>query len=262
MPRLVWNAVGTRYYEAGVDRGVLYVGTDPGVAWIGLTSVSENPTGAEPKPYYQDGVKYSNTTTSEEFEATISAYTYPREFEPCDGSISARSGLILNQQPRRSFGLCYRTMIGNDLDNNDQDYKLHLIYNARARPTGRTNNTLNESPDPTDFSWSITTRPPAMSGYKRTAHIVVDSRYTNADVLATLEDSLYGSDMNTPTLPTLDELLAIFDSGIVFTVTDNGDGTFTIEGSDSAVAAVDADTYTITWPTVLSTGTDQYTISS
>lgn len=210
MPRLDWTAVGERFYETGVDRGVLYADAFAGVAWTGLISVDESPTGGEAKPYYIDGVKYLNISSAEEFEATINAFYRPYEFGLCDGIASIQNGLFVTQQPRKSFGLSYRTMIGNDVDASDHAYKIHLVYNALAAPSSRSNNTLGDSADPADFSWEITTLPPAITGYKPTSHFVIDSRFTSSGLLSTLEDILYGNDVESARLPTPTELIAIF----------------------------------------------------
>lgn len=263
MPRLTWNGSGERFYETGVDRGVLYVGEDQGVAWTGLTSIAEKPSGGSPTPYYLDGVKYLNVPSSEEFEATISAFTYPDEFVRCEGTSEIHSGLFIMQQQRVPFGLSYRTKIGNDLAGSEYGYKIHIIYNALATPAQRTFNSLSESTDPSDFSWDITTRPPLnAASYKRTAHVVIDSRSTNAGTMAAVEDILYGSDTDTARIPSLDDLLVVFEVNSILIVTDNGDGTFTVTGPDEAILMLDSDTFQITWPSAIVIDADSYTISS
>lgn len=210
MARLNWTAIGERFYETGVDRGVLYVGNNPGVAWTGLTSVSESPTGGEAKAYYFDGVKYLNISSSEEFEATINAFASPPEFAQCEGVVSVAFGLFVAQQSRKSFGFSYRTKIGNDLDGLDHAYKIHLVYNALAAPSSQDNTTIGESTEPIGKSWAITTLPPSITGYKPTAHFVIDSRKTPPNLLSTLEDILYGSESAAPRLPSAQELLDLF----------------------------------------------------
>lgn len=212
MTKLSWGAVGERFYEAGVDQGVLYVGANDGVPWNGLVSVSEAPTGGDATPYYVDGVKYFNQLSSEEFEATLEAYTYPDEFAECDGTVSVSNGLSATQQKRKSFGLSYRTKVGNDLDGVDHAYKIHLIYNAYASPSGQTHSTISDSYDPFNFSWKLTTVPPAFKGSRPTAHFVVDSRETPSEVLSRIEEVLYGSASETSRLPTVPELRYIFES--------------------------------------------------
>lgn len=261
MARLDWNAAGTRFYEAGVDRGVLYINGQAGVAWNGLTSVSESSSGGEAQSYYIDGVKYANIPSSEEYEATITAFTYPDEFLQCEGFVQPRSGLFLTRQRRKSFGLSYRTKIGNDLED-EYGYKIHVVYNALAAPTERANSTLGESTDPSDFSWKITTRAPAMSGYKRTAHVVIDSRHTDPVVLSLIEDILYGNDEESSRLPTFAELLEAFDTISSLTVVDNGDGTWTATAPYEVIRMLDDTTFEITSPTAVFIDEDSYTLSS
>jgi hypothetical protein len=261
VPRLAWNSSGTRSYEAGVDRGVLYVAGQPGVAWNGLTSVSENSSGGEAKPYYIDGVKYANVPTYEEYEATITAFTYPDEFLECEGRVQARSGLFVTRQRRKSFGFSYRTKVGNDLADN-LGYKIHIIYNALASPSDRESTTVGDSVEAMDFSWDITTRPPAISGYRRTSHFVIDSRHTDPIVLGIIEDILYGNESETARLPTFDELLEAFDTISNLVITDNGDGTWTATAPFDVIQMLDETTFQITSPMAIFIDEDSYTISS
>lgn len=211
MTRLVWGSVGQRFYEAGNDRGVLYVPGLDGVAWNGLISVKESSTGGEPQPYYIDGIKYLNLAAAEEFEASISAFSAPEEFKVCDGTIAIHKGLFATQQPRRPFGLSYRTQLGNDLDGLEFGYKIHLVYNALAAPSERANKTLNNSVDPIVFSWQITTIPVLSSLFKPTAHFVIDTRHTPSYILTALEKVIYGSEGSSSRLPPIEELLALFE---------------------------------------------------
>jgi hypothetical protein len=208
--RLTWSVAGTRFFEMGVDRGVLFVGINPGVAWTGLISVAESPTGGEPKPFYMDGIKYLNLASAEEFAATINAFTSPAEFGPCDGTVSIQNGLFITQQPRKSFGLSYRTKLGNEIDGIDYAYKIHLVYNAYAAPSDRPNSTITGSPEPSNFSWAITTLPPTLSGYKPTAHFVIESHLTPTEVLLEIEDILYGTDAVASSLPSATDLVVMF----------------------------------------------------
>lgn len=217
MSKIVWDKTGERFYETGVDRGVLYVQDDQGnypkgVAWNGLIQVTENPTGAEPTPLYADNIKYLNLTSAEEFEATIEAYTYPEEFEECDGSAELAPGITIGQQPRKAFGLCYRTKLGNDLEGDDYGYKLHLIYGAKAAPTEKGYETINDSPDAITFSWDITTTPVPVTGFKPTASLVVDSTKVAPEKLEALEEILYGSEEEDARLPLPDEVLTIINT--------------------------------------------------
>lgn len=201
--KLVWDKTGERLYETGVDRGVLYpVQTggvyNKGVAWNGLTAVTESPSGAEASPIYADNIKYLNLMSAEEFGATIEAYTYPPEFEECDGSASVATGVTIGQQARKVFGLSYRTIVGNDVDSNDYGYKLHLIYGGLAAPSEKGYTTVNDSPEAITFSWEVSTTPVNVTGFKPTATVVIDSTKVNAEKLAALEEILYGKDPSTP----------------------------------------------------------------
>ena len=195
----VWNKTGELFYETGVKKGVLYPqgtgGTYPkGVAWNGLTAVTESPSGAEPTPIYADDIKYLNLLSAEEFGATIEAYTYPDEFAQCDGSAEIATGVMIGQQFRKTFGLSYVTTLGNDVDGNDYGYKLHIIYGALAAPSEKGYATINDSPEAITFSWEITTTPVNVTGFKPTASITIDSTKVDAAKLAALEVILYGKD--------------------------------------------------------------------
>jgi hypothetical protein len=213
MSRIVWDTIGERYYETGVKNGVLFPQNagvyQKGVAWNGLTSVSESPSGAEANPFYADDIKYLNLISNEEFAATIEAYTYPDEFMECDGSAALAEGVYLGQQPRKPFGFCYRTVLGNDTEGNDYGYKLHLIYGAMAAPSERAYSSINDSPEPNTFSWEITTTPVAVTGHKPTASITLDSTKCDETKLKALEDILYGSEDEEPRLPLPDEILEL-----------------------------------------------------
>lgn len=224
MSKLVWDAAGERTYETGVDRGVLYPINKsgkytPGVAWNGLTSVSESPSGAEATALYADNTKYLNLYSAEEFGATIEAYTYPKQFEACDGSAELVTGAIIGQQSRKVFGLCYRTKIGNDVDGEDHGYKLHLIYGCMASPSEKSYSTVNDSPEAITFSWEVTTTPvtiPTELGeFKPTATVIVDSTLVEASKLKALEDKLYGTDSAEPELPLPDEVASILGAPVV-----------------------------------------------
>lgn len=212
MSKLVWDNAGERLYETGVQKGVLYVqgegGTYPkGVAWNGLSSVSENPSGAEATAIYADDIKYLNLMSAEEYGATIEAYMYPDEFAECDGSVAVTAGVYIGQQTRKPFGFCYRTTIGNDVKGNDYGYKLHLVYNALAQPSEKTYSSINDSPEVDPMSWEISTTPVAVTGHKPTASMTIDSTKVDADKLAALEAILYGSDDVEARLPLPDEVI-------------------------------------------------------
>lgn len=197
--KLTWDQTGERLYETGVKKGVLFPqgegGEYPfGVAWNGLTAVTESPSGAEASPLYADDIKYLNLLSTEEFGATIEAYTYPDEFGQCDGTAEIATGVSIGQQKRKQFGLCYQTTLGNDVDNNDFGYKLHIIYGALAAPSEKPYASINDSPEAITFSWEVTTTPVNVDGFKPTANITINSTKVNAEKLAALETILYGSD--------------------------------------------------------------------
>lgn len=197
--RLEWDGTGEKLYETGIEHGVLYpINSEgdysPGVAWNGLTSVSESPSGAEATALYADDIKYLNLYSAEEFGATIEAYTYPDEFAACDGSADLAEGVVVGQQARKVFGLSYKTLVGNDVDGQDHGYKLHLIYGAMCSPSQKQYQTVNDSPSAITFSWEVKTTPVNVPGLKPTASITIDSTKVDAEKLADLEDRLYGKD--------------------------------------------------------------------
>lgn len=210
MARIVFDQTGERFYETGVKNGVLYVqgaeGYGVGVAWNGLTAITETPSGAESTPLFADDMKYLELFSAEEFGATIEAYTYPEEFEECDGSASLADGITIGQQNRSSFGLCYKTVVGNDVLGNNLGYKLHLIYGAKAAPSEKAYQTINDSPEAITFSWEVTTTPVNVTGFKPTSCLIIDSTRVDAEKLAAIEDKLYGTDEEEPTLLLPDEI--------------------------------------------------------
>lgn len=211
MARLVFDEVGSRFFETGVKNGVLFVqGADGayenGVVWNGLTAVTESPSGAEATPLYADDMKYVVLYSTEEFGATVEAYTYPEEFEQCDGSAALMDGITIGQQPRKSFGLVYKTVIGNDVQGQDLGYKIHIIYGAKAAPSEKAFATINDSPEAVTFSWELSTVPVPVTGHRPTATVVVDSTKVDAEKLALLEDKLFGSETEESTLPLPDEI--------------------------------------------------------
>lgn len=209
MTKLSWGTPGEKFYESGVDRGVLYV-DNVGYAWNGLTSVQESPTGGDPQPFYLDGYKYVQIAATEEFEATLEAVSSPREFGPCDGSSELYGGLTATQQKRKQFGLSYRTKVGDDLVGLDLGYKIHVVYNALAAPSSRNHETIGQDTPLTTLSWGITTQPPKVSGIRPTAHFIIDTRRASSADVTALENLLYGTNSTAPTLPTATALIAIF----------------------------------------------------
>ena len=217
MSKLVWDATGERKYETGVRNGVLYVmgegGTYPkGVPWNGLTAVTESPSGAEAPALYADDTKYLNLISAEEFGATIEAYMYPDEFAECDGSATLAAGVTIGQQPRKTFGMSYRTVYGNDVDNESYGYKLHLIYGAVAAPSEKAYATINDSPEAITFSWEIKTTPVNVTGHKPTALLTIDSTKVDAAKLKKIEDILYGTEEVEARLPLPDEIIQIIQA--------------------------------------------------
>jgi hypothetical protein len=214
MSKLVWDKTGERLYETGVKQGVLYPqaagGTYPkGVAWNGLTNITETPSGAEATALYADDIKYLNLISTEELGGTIEAYTYPDEFAECDGSAALTAGVYIGQQNRKTFGLCYRTTLGNDVDSNAYGYKLHLVYGALAAPSEKAYSTINDSPEAITFSWEFSTTPVNVAGFKPTANIVIDSTKVDAEKLAALEKILYGDTDTEARLPLPDEVAQV-----------------------------------------------------
>lgn len=212
MTRIQWDSPHQRVFEAGVDQGVLYVNGNPGVPWVGLIAVTETASGGEVKPRYQDGVKISNHASLEEFEGVVEAFTYPVEFEPCDGVTMLQHGLRATRQRRRPFSVSYRTKVGNPLDGIGFAYKIHILYNLHAEPSERKFPTLGERTDPTIFSWNVSARPDRVSDLIPTAHFIIDSRSVPPELLSTVENMLYGTSTTDPELPSAGELIFLFDS--------------------------------------------------
>lgn len=212
MSKLVWDQTGNRQYETGAKKGVYYPLSDAGayeggVAWNGLTGVTESPSGAESTALYADDIKYLDLTSAEDFGGTITAYTYPTEFGESDGSAEPVEGVVIGQQARRTFGMSYVSVIGNDVRGNDYGYKLHLIYGMKVSPSERSYTTINDSPEAMEFSWEFTTTPIAVTGFKPTACLTINSTKVDAAKLKQLEDMLYGTDEAEPKLPMPDEVI-------------------------------------------------------
>ena len=216
MAKLVWDQIGERFYETGVDHGVLYPQDSNGaytggVAWNGLTSVSESPSGAEPTDLYADNIKYLSIRSAEDFGATVEAYTYPDEFAVLDGSAELAEGVLIGQQPRKAFGLCYRTRVGNDIEFENYGYKLHLIYGCSVSPSEKSYQTINDSPEAITFSWEMTTIPVNVTGFKPTATVILDAKTLGKAKMTAIEDVLYGTADEDPRLPLPDEVLSIIN---------------------------------------------------
>lgn len=262
MTRVIWDPVGERYFQTGVDRGVLYPQTGGGVPWNGLIGVNETPSGGDAKTYYIDGYMYSHRAAQEIFQGSIDAFTYPKEFEACDGTVQLARGLQFTQQRRSSFGLSYRSRVGNDLSGIDYGYKIHLVYNALVTPSERNNKAISDSPEAIEFNWSFTCKPYRLLGYQPIPHVVVDSNETMPSLMAAIEDILYGSDTASPRLPTPSELKTLFEGWPEMVVMDNGNGTFTVDGPPHMVSMLNSTTYQITSPTAIVDGDGPFTVSS
>jgi hypothetical protein len=241
MSKITWDDTGTRRYETGVSNGVLYLqdgsgAYSTGVGWNGLTKVTEKPTGASASPQYADNIKYLNLLSAEQFECTVEAFTYPDEFGQCDGTASPEAGVFIGQQTRKTFGLSYKTLVGDDVNATDAGFKLHLVYGCLAAPSEKDYETVNDSPTAISFSWDVTTTPVNVTGFKPTATLEFDSTKVDAGALATLMDFLYGTTGTDPSLPMPDAVLAIFS------------GTVTV--ATPTEPTYDSGTHTITIPTV------------
>lgn len=246
MSELVWDEVGARTYETGVDRGVLFLPSeaglyDDGVAWNGLVSVTESPSGAESNAQYADNTKYLNLFSAEEFGATLEAFTYPDEFAQFDGLEVPTPGVTVGQQNRRSFGLAYRTKLGNDILGEGYGYKLHLVYGCSASPSEKAYNTINDSPEAITFSWEISTTPVAVTDLKPTSIITIDSTVVDEDALAALETILYGTEGVDPALPSPDTIISMF--GGTVTIVTATQPTFDEETNTITIPAVTGITY-------------------
>lgn len=218
MSKLVWDATGEKLYETGVENGVLYPlveGAYPkGVAWNGLTAVTESPSGAEPTALYADNIKYLNLMSAEEFGATIEAYMYPDEFAACDGSAELLKGVSIGQQKRQQFGLSYKTKVGNDTDGNEYGYKIHIIYGCLASPSEKGYSSINDSPEAITFSWEVSTTPVNVTNQKPTATVIIDSTKTDTSKIAAIEKILYGDESTEARLPLPDEIVSIMNAAV------------------------------------------------
>jgi hypothetical protein len=264
MTMLSWSKVGERLFEAGLDRGVLYPPAGTPVAWSGLTSIEES-VDDDAVAFYIDGIKYLDHEVLGDFSAKLKAFTYPDEFEEFDGVKPIATGLLAHDQPAKSFGLSYRTQIGNDVDGSDHGYKIHILYNVLAVAESTTFASIAAETNPLEFAWTLLTTPDTATGYRPTAHLVIDSTEVNEYVLANLESMLYGTPTADPYLPTLQQMVQFaIDNGLI-TITDHGDGTWSATGPDQLVELltstsfqideidvvwVDANTYTITTTTL------------
>lgn len=261
MATLTWNEVGGRIYEAGIDRGVLYV-DGVGVPWNGLQSVKDSSSGGDPKTSFIDGQKilaYSRDTQS---DLAIDAYMSPPEFDACDGTGAIRNGLFVKNQFRKKFDFSYRSRIGNDIDGVDHGYKIHLAYNCLAKPADREYKTLGEAIDALTLSWDVSTTPVAIPESMRSSVLIIDSTKAYSWAIEALEDVLYGTATTPPRMPTPEEVVTIFEDNSILKITDNGDGTWTAEGPDSIITMLDITTFQIDWSSAIMLNPTTYEISS
>jgi hypothetical protein len=263
--KLVWDAVGARRFETGVSQGVLYLSDGRGVPWNGLISVAEISTGKTVDPLYFDGKKYMDYAFPGEVGVNIRAYTYPDEFLEYEGYATAGNGLILDSQYQKTFGLSYKTIVGNDVTGIDYGYKIHIFYGLTAIAEDPEYSSLNDETEPVEFSWTATSRPQTVSGYRPTSHVIIDSRRIDSTILTNIQDILYGATSSISRLPTVSELLTLTSAGLTFVITDNGDGTWTATVPDANLTMNGATEFTITSSNAVfldSPADTTYTISS
>lgn len=256
MTKLSWNEHGSHFYEAGVDRGVLYPKVGPGVPWNGLTSINEIATEASQQITYIDGQKVQTQLQLGVFEAELLAFTYPKEFEDYESL-----DLLVTGQARRAFNLSYRTNVGNDITQVSST-KIHLVYNATAQPGSNDYSSVSDSLNLEEFSWTISTLPVKVPGANAASHFVIDSSRIYPEAWVILEDMLYGTLDSEPRFPSIDELLQIFENTAILKIVDYGDGTWSATGPDNVVALLDTTSFQITWPSAVYIDEDSYTIKS
>jgi hypothetical protein len=261
MSKLIWDKVGDRRYEAGVDQGVLFLSGMNGIPWNGLVEVSDTPDGGEITSYWLDGVKYLDSIGGEDYRATISAFTYPDEFEPYQGLQQVQQGLFATAQPHKdTFSFSYRTKIGNDSQGDNLGYRIHIIMNAKVAPIDRDHKTLTASTEIDTFKWDLVATPIYIPGMKPTAHLIIDTRYTDDFTLQSIEAVLYGSQDTASHLPSIENLLNIIVQDGSITITDNGDGTWTAIGPNEFITMLDDKTFQITNANVTYLDDETYTI--
>lgn len=260
MTSLVWDQEGTRFYESGVDRGVLYLQDGNGVSWNGLLSVNEDSPVTDAAAIYFDGIKYADLLALGEFSGTLKAFTYPDEFLEFEGILEINNGLFVTNQPVNRFGLSYRTKIGNDLDG-DQGYKIHILYNLLATPSQQAHETQTADVSAMEFEWTITSIPGKVSGFQPTAHLIIDSREMGELLLQDIENTLYGNEFDDAKLPPISTLTSFIDNWVIIRITDNGDGTWTATGPDELITMLDATTFQIIQANARYLDADTYVIS-
>jgi hypothetical protein len=263
MTALVWDSVGSRFFEAGIDRGVLYsYSIYNGIPWNGLTSVTEQTQSPDVSPLYFNGKKHFDFVGPEEFSATIKAFTYPDEFLELNGIATAPNGVQIAGQQRKSFGLSFRTIKGNDVSDSNLGYKIHVLYDLIATPSDIDHASISDSFDPIEFEWSVTSRPQTVGGYKPVSHLIIDSTKIEAALLTQIETLLYGSSTSFGRLPSALELVGLLAVGYTITVIDNGDGTWTATGPDNLITFTNATTFQIDGINSVVIDANTYQISS
>lgn len=260
MATIEWDQVGSRYYESGIDRAVLYPSEGNAVPWNGITSVAEKMTGDVGTPIYFDGIKFGDAFAIGDYAATVKAFTYPNEFMELEGVAPAGNGLFIDNQRPKRFGLSYRTKIGND-DGPDLGYKIHVVYNLTAIPAQKNYKTQSEA-DAVEFEWTVVAVPEKASGFRPTAHIIFDTRLMNPLLLADMEETLYGTDSADGRLPPLSTLVSFISSWVIIRITDNLDGTWTAEGPDEMITMLDSTTFQISQANAVYLDADTYNISN
>ena len=262
MTTITWDRVGERFFQTGIDRGVLYPHEGPGVAWNGLTSVEDGSVG-DNRSLYMDGVKYLEQMSPAEYAGKLKAFTYPVEFEDISGIERAAPGLLYYDQPPSSFDLTYRTRLGNDVDGTDLGYRIHILYNIVANPDPYVIETFRDPTRPTEFTWSLAGTPPVVKGYRPTVHISIDSTEIDPDILQTIEDILYGTGTTDPWLPSISEIRDLFETLGALIIVDNGDGTWqAIDAGNEYISMIDATTFRIANADATYLDATTYTISS
>lgn len=262
MAEIQWDASGEKLFETGLDRGVLYTDTGAGVPWNGLVSVSEAPTFGETQELFFDGVKTFDMVGVATFKGTLKAFTFPEEFLEYDGYAEASPGLVLDGQTRKTFGLSYRTLVGNDVDGTDHGYKLHIVYDLTATPQSTARNTIGAEVSALEFSWGLSATPRAAPGYRPTAHLYLDSTTISPLILSEVERILYGSSTTNSRLPTISEVLSLTTNTDTISIFDNGDGTWTAVGPDSDIVFISSTEFEIRNANASYLDSDTYQISS
>lgn len=261
MTALVWDSTGSRTYETGVDRGVLYLEDGTGIVWNGITAVTNKHADESTTALYFDGHKYFEQVNYADYSGTLTAFTYPDEFLAIEGEYEASAGLFLTNQAKRTFGLSYRSLVGNDVDGIEHGYKIHILYNLTAIPSDITYSSTDDSPDIADFSWDLKSIPEEVSGYRPTSHVIIDSRKVSPTALAQIEQALYGTVSSQASLPSIQELIVLTNSSVTIIITDNGNGTWTATGPDN-LFTISANDFQITGVNATFIDANTYQIST